>query len=97
MWEAIERLRVRFNRNPGEAVNWHRKEIWGYEDEARAWADHYFTIQPGQVALIGNTTDGPVTIYGGLLVQPGKEIPASSHKHYSAYTTLEYRHRRTDT
>lgn len=36
--EAIERLRVRFDRNPGEAVDWHREEIWKYEDEARAWA-----------------------------------------------------------
>lgn len=95
--EAIERLRVRFDRNPGEAVDWHREEIWKYEDEARAWAGRYFAVQPGQVALTGSTTDGLAAIYGGLLVQPGKEILTSSHEHYSTYTTLEYRHKRMGT
>ncbi len=97
MREAIERLRVRFDRNPGEAVDWHREEIWKYEDEARAWAGRYFAVQPGQVALTGSTTDGLAAIYGGLLVQPGKEILTSSHEHYSTYTTLEYRHKRMGT
>ncbi|MFX6269889.1 hypothetical protein ABTF75_18885, partial [Acinetobacter baumannii] len=92
-----ERLRVRFDRNPGEAVDWHREEIWKYEDEARAWAGRYFAVQPGQVALTGSTTDGLAAIYGGLLVQPGKEILTSSHEHYSTYTTLEYRHKRMGT
>ncbi|TEI05374.1 pyoverdine-tailoring periplasmic protein PvdN [Pseudomonas aeruginosa] len=95
--EAIERLRVRFDRNPGEAVDWHREEIWKYGDEARAWAGRYFAVQPGQVALTGSTTDGLAAIYGGLLVQPGKEILTSSHEHYSTYTTLEYRHKRMGT
>ncbi|EPJ7845421.1 pyoverdine-tailoring periplasmic protein PvdN [Pseudomonas aeruginosa] len=95
--QAIDRLRLRFNENPGETVDWHREEIWKYEDEARAWAGRYFAVQPGQVALTGSTTDGLAAIYGGLLVQPGKEILTSSHEHYSTYTTLEYRHKRMGT
>lgn len=90
---AIERLRARFDSNPGEVVDWHREEVWKYEDEARAWAGRYFGVQPGQVALTGSTTDGLAAIYGGLLVQPGKEILTSVHEHYSTYTRLDYRQR----
>lgn len=90
-------MRLRFNENPGETVDWHREEIWKHEDSARSWAGRYFGVSPGQVALTGSTTDGLAAIYGGLLVQPGKEILTSSHEHYSTYTTLEYRQKRMGT
>ncbi|MEN5304644.1 pyoverdine-tailoring periplasmic protein PvdN [Pseudomonas sp. TWI628] len=91
--EAIARFRARLDQNPGEMVDWDREELWGYEDEVRAWAGRYFGVQPGQVALTGSTTEGLSMIYGGLQVAPGKEILVSAHEHYSTNTRLTYRER----
>lgn len=89
--DAIEVLKRRFNANPGEAVDWDREEIWGYEDRIRERAGQYFGVRPGQVALTGSTTEGLAAIYGGLVVPAGKEILTSVHEHYATYTRLEYR------
>ncbi|QZX80772.1 pyoverdine-tailoring periplasmic protein PvdN [Metapseudomonas otitidis] len=91
--EAIAHFRARLDANPGEVLEWDREELWGYEDEVRAWAGRYFGVQPAQVALTGSTTDGLAMIYGGLQVAPGKEILVSAHEHYSTNTRLEYRER----
>ncbi len=91
--EAIAHFRARLDQNPGEMVDWDREELWGYEDEVRAWAGRYFGVQPGQVALTGSTTEGLSMIYGGLQVAPGKEILVSAHEHYSTNTRLAYRER----
>ena len=91
--EAIARFRTRLDQNPGEMVDWDREELWGYENQVRAWAGRYFAVQPGQVALTGSTTEGLSMIYGGLQVAPGKEILVSAHEHYSTNTRLDYRER----
>ncbi|WP_263264185.1 aminotransferase class V-fold PLP-dependent enzyme [Pseudomonas sp. RIT-PI-S] len=91
--QAIDQLRQRFNRNPAEAVDWHREEIWQYEDQVRARAGAYFGVTPGQVALTGSTSDGLAAIYGGLVVPAEKEILTSAHEHYATYTRLAYRQR----
>ncbi|WP_313646622.1 pyoverdine-tailoring periplasmic protein PvdN [Pseudomonas sp.] len=89
--EAIAGFRARLDQNPGEMVDWDREELWGYENQVRAWAGRYFGVQPGQVALTGSTTEGLSMIYGGLQVAPGKEILVSAHEHYSTNTRLAYR------
>lgn len=89
--DAIARFRARLDQNPGEMVDWDREELWGHENDVRAWAGRYFAVKPGQVALTGSTTEGLSMIYGGLQVPPGKEILISAHEHYSTNTRLEYR------
>ncbi|GJN54350.1 pyoverdine-tailoring periplasmic protein PvdN [Pseudomonas tohonis] len=89
--EAIAHFRARLDANPGEVLDWDREELWGYENDVRAWAGRYFGVRPGQVALTGSTTDGLAMIYGGLQVAPGKEILVSAHEHYSTNARLDYR------
>ncbi|MDE3735128.1 pyoverdine-tailoring periplasmic protein PvdN [Pseudomonas resinovorans] len=95
--EAIARLRERFDENPGEVVDWHREEVWKHEDAVRAEVGRYLGVRPGQVALIGSTTEGLAMVYGGVQVRPDQEILTTVHEHYSAYTTLEYRQQRAGT
>ncbi|WP_137821492.1 pyoverdine-tailoring periplasmic protein PvdN [Pseudomonas sp. D(2018)] len=95
--EAIARLRERFDENPGEVVDWHREEVWKHEDAVRAEVGRYLGVRPGQVALIGSTTEGLAMVYGGVQVRPDQEILTTVHEHYSAYTTLEFRQQRAGT
>jgi selenocysteine lyase/cysteine desulfurase len=95
--EAIARLRVRFDENPGEMVDWHREEVWKYEGAVRTEAGRYLGVLPAQVALIGSTTEGLAMVYGGVQVRPDQEILTTVHEHYSAYTSLEFRQQRMGT
>ncbi len=95
--DAIVRLRERFDENPGEVMDWHREEVWKHENAVRDQVGRYFGVKPGQVALIGSTTEGLATVYGGVQVRPDQEILTTVHEHYSAYTTLELRQRRAGT
>ncbi|BAN48020.1 pyoverdine-tailoring periplasmic protein PvdN [Metapseudomonas resinovorans] len=89
--EAIAHFRARFDENPGEVVDWHREELWKYENQVRAEVGRYLAVKPAQVALIGSTTEGLAMVYGGLQVRPDQEILTTVHEHYSTYTTLEFR------
>ncbi|MGR4043889.1 pyoverdine-tailoring periplasmic protein PvdN [Pseudomonas sp. 910_21] len=95
--EAIEKYRAVLDRNPALAMDYDTQYTWQREAQVRESVGRYLQIKPGQVALIGSTTEGLALMYGGIHVRPGQEILTTIHEHYSTRNALKYRTQRDGT
>lgn len=89
--EAIEKLRREIDLNPYVVVD---EGLFTKPGEVRAAAAAYLGAAPDEVALTRSTTEGLALLYAGLALQPGQEIVATTHDHYSHHESIRLAGRR---
>lgn len=85
--EAIDRYRLAFDQDP--AVFFHENWIEKERAVAKA-AARYMRVDPDEIVLTDNTTQGLALLYNGLMLKPGDEIISTTHDHYVTDKSLEY-------
>ncbi len=89
--DSIERHGKGLNQNPVEyfgAAN-------GEEETVRRAAADFLGVTPDEIALTDSTTMGLALLYGGIRLDAGKEILATTHDHYATNESLDLRVKRT--
>jgi selenocysteine lyase/cysteine desulfurase len=86
--EAIERHRRGLDEDP---VSYGLSNLGRLEGAVREAAAAYLGGRADDIALTANTTTGLALLYGGLPLQRGQEIVATTHDHYSTHESLRLR------
>lgn len=89
--EAIERYRKALDVDPLTHLHEHHSEL----DEAVGnAAASYLEVKAEELAFTDSTTMGLGLVFGSLKLEPGAEVLATTHDHYSTLMALEYRAQR---